>query len=94
MKKISLLLLIGLIGHLTLYGQVWGDWIDVGYGIQVAFKFGNKPCTFANTYARIRNTSQNTYCTVNVAKNNDFILKKTFEYQKDKNGILSAITKK
>ncbi|WP_326993725.1 hypothetical protein [Chitinophaga sp. 212800010-3] len=53
-------------GHTALYGQAWGDWIDVGYGIQVSFKFGKRSCTFANTYARIRNISSSKYCSVNV----------------------------
>ncbi|GAB3688415.1 hypothetical protein GCM10027592_03310 [Spirosoma flavus] len=44
------------------FAQDWGEWIDVGHGIQVAFKYRNKPCQgMANTYARLRNMSSNTY---------------------------------
>jgi hypothetical protein len=48
------------------FSQVWGNWIAVGYGIEISFKFGKTPCSFANTYARLRNTSSNKYCFVNV----------------------------
>lgn len=67
MKQYMILLILCLQYPYLSRAQSWGNWIDVGNGIQVSFKFGRTPCTFANTYARLRNTSGNKYCFVNVS---------------------------
>jgi hypothetical protein len=58
MKK-SFFLIISITLWANSIAQNWGNWISVGNGIEISFKFGTTACSFANTYARLRNTSAN-----------------------------------
>ncbi len=64
--KLAVKLIIIILPSLS-SAQNWSNWVDVGKGVQISFKFGARPCEgLNNTYARIRNTSEVKYSRIRV----------------------------